>query len=201
MATDQTKRGNGRSGRAAPRRIALDETVRAASVGVLTQLLSDTMTLRDLYKKHHWQVGGPTFYELHLLYDKHYAEQVELMDQIAERIQMLGGEGVAFPHDIAETTRIPRPPREAEDPGRQLARLLDAHELILKEAREAVRLAEERNDDGTVDLVASHIIPIHEEQAWFIDQQSRGETGAGRPVERRAGGVPTGAPSGSEATG
>src|SRR5271154_1864636 len=64
--------------------IALDEKVCAASCENLNQILADTMTLRDMYKKHHWQVTGPTFYQLHLLFDKHFEEQSELVDAIAE---------------------------------------------------------------------------------------------------------------------
>src|ERR1700730_18690751 len=69
--------------------------------------------LRDLYKKHHWQVSGATFYRLHLLFDKHYAEQVELMDGLAERISSLGGVPLAAPHDVAEVSTIVRPPKGA----------------------------------------------------------------------------------------
>ena len=76
--------------------IALAEDTRRASVNNLNQLLADTITLRDLYKKHHWQVSGPTFYQLHLLFDKHFGEQNELVDLIAERIMMLGGISVAM---------------------------------------------------------------------------------------------------------
>jgi len=70
--------------------LELEEPVRLENTAQLNQLLADTMTLRDLYKKSHWQVAGPTFYQLHLLFDKHYDEQVELVDSIAERIQLLG---------------------------------------------------------------------------------------------------------------
>src|SRR4051794_4384631 len=91
--------------------IALSENVCARSVQNLNQVLADTMTLRDLYKKHHWQVAGHTFYQLHLLFDKHYQEQSELVDTIAERIQLLGGIAIAMAGDVAETTIIPRPPR------------------------------------------------------------------------------------------
>ena len=63
--------------------IALDEKVCAKSAENLNQLLADTMTLRDMYKKHHWQVAGHTFYQLHLLFDKHHGEQDELVDEIA----------------------------------------------------------------------------------------------------------------------
>src|SRR4026208_294651 len=87
------------------------ESVCKESVENLNQLLADTMTLRDLYKKHHWQVAGPTFYQLHLLFDKHHDEQNELVDTIAERIQLLGGVSIAMAHDVAETTMIPRAPK------------------------------------------------------------------------------------------
>jgi starvation-inducible DNA-binding protein len=134
----------------------------------LNQLLADAMTLRDLYKKHHWQVSGPTFYQLHLLFDKHYAEQVTLIDALAERIQLLGGVSVAMAHDVAETTLIPRPPKGREPVPVQLSRLLHAHEIVLKEARTMARLATEREDDGTNDLLVSDVIRTNELQVWFI---------------------------------
>src|SRR5258705_10814234 len=111
------------------------------------------MTLRDLYKKHHWQVAGPTFYQLHLLFDKHYEEQNELVDAIAERVQLLGGISIAMAHDIAERTLIPRPPKGREQVPVQISRLLHAHEIVLKEARTMARLTDERGDDGTNDLL------------------------------------------------
>src|SRR5205085_9989368 len=122
--------------------IALDIEVCRKSVELLNQLLADTMTLRDLYKKHHWQASGHTFYQLHLLFDKHFQEQSELVDQLAERIQLLGGLSLAMAHDIAETTMIPRPPRGREEPPVQISRLLKAYELIPQESRTTVRLAE-----------------------------------------------------------
>ena len=115
--------------------IALDARVRAASVEALNQILADTMMLRDLYKKHHWQVAGHTFYQLHLLFDKHYGEQSTLVDALAERIQSLGGVSVAVPHDVAEMTRIERPPRGREEVPVQLSRLLEAHEIVLRRNR------------------------------------------------------------------
>src|SRR5499433_3312155 len=120
--------------------IALSENIASQSVENLNQVLADTITLRDMYKKHHWQVAGPTFYPLHLLFDKHYEEQNELVDTIAERIQLLGGVSLAMAADIAETTIIPRPPRGREEPPVQISRLLHAHEIVLKEARAMARL-------------------------------------------------------------
>ena len=148
--------------------IALAEAVCMESVDNLNQLLADTMTLRDLYKKHHWQLAGPTFYQLHLLFDKHFEQQKGLMDAIAERIQVLGGVSIAMAADVAAMTLIPRPPRGREEVPVQISRLLHAHEIILKESRTMARLAATSGDDGTNDLVVSEIIRTNELQVWFV---------------------------------
>jgi starvation-inducible DNA-binding protein len=139
-----------------------------ASVEALNQILVDTMVLRDLYKKHHWQVAGHTFYQLHLLFDKHYDEQSALVDRPAERIQSLGGISIAMAHDVAEMTRIERPPRGREAVPVQLSRLLEAHEIIIQEVREAARQASAGGDDGTNDLLVSDVLRAHEMQVWFL---------------------------------
>ena len=148
--------------------IALDQGACNASIDDLNQLLADTMTLRDMYKKHHWQVSGFTFYPLHLLFDKHFEAQLELVDQIAERVQTLGGTAVAMAHDIAETTLIPRAPKGREDPTTQISRLLHAHEIILEESRAMAREASKHGDDGTNDLIVSDVIRTNEQQVWFL---------------------------------
>jgi starvation-inducible DNA-binding protein len=148
--------------------IALAETACREAVENLNQLLADTTTLRDLYKKHHWQVAGPTFYQLHLLFDKHYEQQADLVDAIAERIQLLGGVSIAMAHDIAETTLVPRPPKGREEVPVQISRLLHAHEIILNEARAMARRAAEAGDDGTSDLLISNVIRTNELQVWFV---------------------------------
>src|SRR4051812_476277 len=148
----------------------LDEAVRLEMTEQLNQLLADSMTLRDLYKKSHWQVAGPTFYQLHLLYDKHFAEQVEIVDAIAERIQLLGGVSLAMAADVAETTQIERPPRGREEVPVQLSRLLDAHQLIIGDCRKLARRASELGDDGTNDLVVSDVLRTNELQQWFLNE-------------------------------
>jgi len=148
--------------------IALSEHACKESVDNLNQLLADTMTLRDLYKKHHWQIAGPTFYQLHLLFDKHYDEQNEVVDAVAERIQLLGGVSVAMAHDVAETTLIPRAPKGREEVPVQVSRLLHAHEIVLKEARAMARRATEAGDDGTNDLIVGEVIRRNELQVWFV---------------------------------
>jgi starvation-inducible DNA-binding protein len=150
--------------------LELEEPVRLEMTEQLNQLLADTMTLRDLYKKSHWQVAGPTFYQLHLLYDKHYNEQVQLVDSVAERIQLLGGVSLAMAADVAETTQIERPPRGREEVPVQLSRLLDAHQVIIGETRKLARRASELGDDGTNDLVVSEVLRTNELQIWFLSE-------------------------------
>jgi starvation-inducible DNA-binding protein len=148
----------------------LEEPVRLEMTEQLNLLLADTITLRDLYKKSHWQVAGPTFYQLHLLFDKHYEEQAEIVDTIAERIQLLGGVSLAMAHDIAETTRIERPPRGREEVPVQISRLLDAHQIIIGHCRELAKRADALGDDGTNDLVVSDVLRGNELQVWFISE-------------------------------
>jgi starvation-inducible DNA-binding protein len=148
--------------------IALAHETCAESVENLNQLLADTITLRDMYKKHHWQLAGPTFYQLHLLFDKHYNEQNDIVDAIAERIQLLGGVSVAIAPDVADMTLIPRSPKGREEVAVQLSRLLHAHEIVLKEARTMARLAANNGDDGSNDLIVSDVIRRNELQVWFV---------------------------------
>src|SRR5437868_11603762 len=150
--------------------LELEEPVRLEMTAQLNQLLADTMTLRDLYKKSHWQVAGPTFYQLHLLFDKHYDEQVELVDSIAERIQLLGGVSIAMAADVAETTQIERPPRGREEVPVQLSRLLDAHQIIIRDCRKLADRAARIGDQGTNDLVVSEVLRSNELQVWFISE-------------------------------
>jgi starvation-inducible DNA-binding protein len=148
--------------------LALPDDVRTASVEALNQVLCDTIVLRDLYKKHHWQVSGPTFYALHLLFDKHAGEQAELIDLLAERVQTLGGVAIAMAPDVAEMTTVERPPRGREEVPVQLSRLLEAHEIILKQARAEAKKAADAGDDGTNDVLVSDIIRTNELQVWFV---------------------------------
>ncbi len=148
----------------------LEEPVRLEMTEQLNQLLADTITLRDLYKKSHWQVAGPTFYQLHLLFDKHFEEQVELVDSIAERIQLLGGVSIAMAADVAEMTQIERPPRGREEVPVQISRLLDAHQVLIRQSRVLARRAAEIGDDGTNDLVVSDVLRTNELQVWFLSE-------------------------------
>jgi len=150
--------------------LGLGDAARPTSVNGLNQILADSIMLRDMYKKHHWQLSGPTFYQLHLLFDKHASEQTEIVDALAERVQTLGGMAVAIANDVAAMTKIERPPRGREEVPVQLSRLLEAHEHVLIEARALARKAAELGDDGTNDLLLSEVVRPNEEQVWFVSE-------------------------------
>ena len=180
-----------------PAAIALAESARRQSCEHLNQLLADTITLRDLYKKHHWHASGPNFYAMHLLFDRHAGQQSELVDEVAERVMLLGGVALAMGGDVAEATLIPRPPRGREELPAQLSRLLHAHEVILEEARTMARLASEARDDGTNDLLVGSVIRTNEAQSWFLLQHLV----EGPPARTGDGSAHTSPAAGREAAG
>ena len=148
--------------------IELPEKARASSCELLNEILADTTVLYALYKKHHWNVSGPTFYQLHLLFDKHAEEQAALIDEIAERVQMLGGIAVGDPRHAADLTTIERAPDGAEDVPAMLTRLLKAHREIIGKVRAGIEATEESKDWGTNDLLMGDVLRRHEMQVWFV---------------------------------
>jgi len=148
--------------------IALSAEAREESCQLLNVILSDTMILYAMYKKHHWLVAGPTFYQLHLLFDKHAEEQLELIDLVAERVQTLGGIAVGDPRHAAELTTIERPPNGAEEVAPMIHRLLNAHETIIEKVRDAIDKTEKSEDWGSNDLLMSDVLRRNELQVWFI---------------------------------
>lgn len=148
--------------------IALSSDARSDSCRILNEILADTMILYALYKKHHWLVAGPTFYQLHLLFDKHAEEQLELVDLLAERVQSLGGIAVGDPRHAAELTTIDRPPDGAEDVPAMIHRLLAAHETVIEKIRSAIDKTEKAGDWGSNDILMSDVLRRHELQVWFV---------------------------------
>jgi starvation-inducible DNA-binding protein len=148
--------------------IALDSKARSENCEMLNQVLADTTILYNLYKKHHWLVAGHTFYQLHLLFDKHAAEQLELVDALAERVQMLGGIAVSDPRHVAEITKIARPPNGREEVPAMISRLLEAHEIIIREVRKGIDQTEKNDDWGSNDLLMSDVLRTNEMQIWFV---------------------------------
>jgi starvation-inducible DNA-binding protein len=150
--------------------IALASEARLESCQLLNEILADTMILYAMYKKHHWLVTGPTFYQLHLLFDKHAEEQNELTDELAERVQMLGGTAVGDPRHAAELTTIERPPNGRESVPVMIDRLLEAHETIITKVREAIDKTEKNEDWGSNDLLMSDVLRRNEMQVWFVSE-------------------------------
>jgi starvation-inducible DNA-binding protein len=150
--------------------LGIKESTLKQSVENLNQVLADTIMLREMYKKHHWQVSGPTFIALHKLFDKHYEQQAELVDMIAERVQMLGGLALGMPQDVVANTKIERPQAGRESVPVQLSRLVEAHGIILKEVHEFAKQAQEGGDDGTNDLLVSDVMRGNEMQLWFLSE-------------------------------
>lgn len=148
--------------------IALAAEARMESCQILNEILADTMILYALYKKHHWLVAGPTFYQLHLLFDKHADEQLELVDLLAERVQSLGGIAVGDPRHAAELTTIERPPNGTEDVPAMVHRLLDAHETVIEKLRRGIEKTEKSGDWGSNDLLMGDILRRHELHVWFV---------------------------------
>jgi starvation-inducible DNA-binding protein len=148
--------------------IALGHDARSESCHLVNRILADSIILYNLYKKHHWLMRGPTFYQLHLLLDKHANEQLELIDLMGERIQTLGGVAVADPRHVAEVTTVPRAPNGVEEVPAMLSRLLEAHQIIIEKVREAITRTAENRDDGTNDLLMSEVLRTNELQVWFI---------------------------------
>ena len=150
------------------RPIKLKDEERKKSCEAMNSVLADTQILYALYKKHHWLMRGHTFYQLHLLLDKHAEEQDVLADALAERIQKLGGIAVGDPRLVAELTDITRPPNGAESVPAMLQRLLDAHELTLARVRKGIEDTEDGDDEGTNDLLVSQVLRTNETHVWYI---------------------------------
>ncbi|WP_218651770.1 Dps family protein [Nostoc sp. C052] len=148
--------------------IVLNTSARNESCVLVNQILADTIILYHLYKKHHWLMRGHTFYQLHLLLDKHASEQIELIDALGERVQTLGGVAIADPRHVAEVTKIKRPPNGVEEVPVMLSRLLEAHELIVGELRVAIDKTAANQDSGTNDLLVSQVLRTNETQVWFL---------------------------------
>jgi starvation-inducible DNA-binding protein len=148
--------------------IALSARARIESAQLLNRILADTSILYALYKKSHWLVAGPTFYQLHLLFDKHASEQLEIADVLAERIQSLGGIAVGDARHAAELTTIDRPPDGAEEVPVMISRLLEAHEEIVGKVRAAIDRTGRNGDWGSNDVLVGDVLRRHELEVWFL---------------------------------
>ena len=144
--------------------------MRALSSQELNGLLADSMMLYDHYRKYQWLVTDDAGDLLSIVLDEHATDQCELIDLIAERVQCLGDVATA-PLQVAGLTVIARPPNGAEDDiPAMLARLLEAHGLVISRTRDAITAITTNHDDATTDLL-QEMLRRHELQAWTVAQK------------------------------
>ncbi len=142
------------------------ESDRAGIAAELSKLLADTYTLYLKTHNYHWNVTGPMFHTLHLMFEEHYNELWMAVDEIAERIRALGhlAPGTYKEYSrLSSITEEDTPPKATD----MIANLVAGHESVIATARVTLAVAEEANDAATADL-ATRRIEIHEKTAWML---------------------------------
>lgn len=152
--------------------IGINEQNRTAVAEGLKKLLADSYTLYLQTHNFHWNVTGPQFRELHLMFEEHYTELALAVDVIAERIRTLGvaapGTYKAFAglSSIEEVDGVPAAEKMVE-------LLTQGHEQVVRTARQVLKIAQEAADESTVSLVSDRM-RIHEKTAWMLRATLRG---------------------------
>lgn len=146
--------------------IGIDDQARKDIAEHLSHLLADTYTLYLKTHGYHWNVTGPMFRSLHLMFEEHYMEMRDAVDVIAERIRAL--DGVA-PASYAEYTRLASVTDDETTPEamEMVARLVGGHEAVIRTARALAVVAERAGDLASADL-ATQRMEIHEKTAWML---------------------------------
>jgi starvation-inducible DNA-binding protein len=146
--------------------IGIEEDARKEIAEGLAALLADTSTLYLKTHGYHWNVVGPMFPTLHLMFEQQYVELQSATDVIAERIRALGS---LAPGSYAELSRLSSLPDEEGAPGPEemVRRLVSGNELLVRTARPLVAKAEQAGDVATADLVTGRI-HVHEKAAWML---------------------------------
>jgi starvation-inducible DNA-binding protein len=148
--------------------IGLSEEQRAGAIELLNHDLADTHLLIIKTKKHHWDVVGPEFRSLHLLWDEQYAALSKNEDEIAERIRMLGGYPVGTAQGFLSYATLTEHPGDVPDAYEMVARLQADHEQVIRNLREQIdQCDEEYNDQGTADFL-TELMQGHEMMAWML---------------------------------
>lgn len=138
------------------------------SIDLLSVLLSDEMTLYVKTRKFHWNVCGESFMELHKLFEAQYTELEKIIDEVAERINKLGGKTIGTMSEFIQHTRIKENPNNYPGQKEMLSQLLDDHETLAGELREDIDTCDETNKDaGSADLLTK-ILQQHESNAWIL---------------------------------
>ena len=164
--------------REAARELTAENTPKSPVVDALSRQVANGFVLYANYKHYHWQTFGPLFRDLHKMFDEFAEAVLGSLDELAERVRMIGQNPPARLTDLVErasvsSTSEPRTMREMIEEANR-------HELVvIKEMRDGARIAEEHDDPGTVDIF-SRLVQIHEKHEWFLRdilQQGDGLTG------------------------
>lgn len=138
------------------------------SIEMLTVVLADEMTLYTKTRKFHWNVAGPSFMELHKLFQKQYTQLEETIDEVAERIGKLGGKTIGTMDEFVKHTQLKESPDKYPNQKEMLAELLHDHELVIIQLRKDIDESTEKNKDvGTTDFLTG-ILEQHETTAWVL---------------------------------
>ncbi len=146
--------------------IGINEPERESIADHLSRLLADTYTLYLATHGYHWNVTGPMFRSLHLMFEEEYVELADAIDLIAERIRALGQPAPASygEFEMLSSVKIPEGSPEAME---MVRNLVSGHEAVIRTARDLVEVAEQAGDVAGADL-ATERIEVHEKTAWML---------------------------------
>ena len=146
--------------------IGIDDAARAEIAGGLKRLLADTYTLYLMTHNYHWNVTGPRFRDLHLLWEEQYTELAVAVDDVAERIRTLGHPAPGTYREFASLTSIDEPAAVPDAEG-MLRDLITAQETVVRTAREILPPAQDAGDESSASLIADRMV-VHEKAAWML---------------------------------
>lgn len=147
--------------------IGIPEAKRQEIAAGLSRLLADSYTLYLKTHKFHWNVTGPMFQALHVMFEEQYTELAMAVDSIAERIRVLGVKAPGSYREFSELTKIREDEALDVSANNMIQSLLEGHEQVVRTAKEVLPLLEGANDEGTVGLLGSRL-EVHEKTAWML---------------------------------
>ncbi|MEG4205618.1 Dps family protein [Microcoleus sp. Pol7_A1] len=156
--------------------IGLSDEQRAGVIELLNHDLADAYLLLIKTKKYHWDVVGPQFRSLHQLWEEHYQALTENIDAMAERVRTLGGYPIGTAEGFLKYGSIKEHMGDLPLATEMVSRLVDDHELVIRNLRQHVeQCGEEFNDDGTADFLTG-LMEQHEQMAWMLRSFIEGES-------------------------
>lgn len=147
--------------------IGISENHLKNSIDLLSKSLADEVTLYTKVRKFHWNVSGESFMELHKLFQAQYTELEEAIDEIAERINKLGGKTIGTMCEFLQITSIKESPNVYPNQKEMLKELLSDHETVIKELRKNIDESVDNKDAGTADFFTG-LMQQHETMAWIF---------------------------------